>query len=134
MTQSLSFHVHGADADAAAPKVAAAVKEAFGAPATVHRPTGPVAGPRRDLATGLAVATLLVTLPCSAVAVADLIERRRRRDQADRLIERLRDLSEGRSVSIRLEVSDRTIAVQDLTPDDILRAADRANDRSSGTR
>ncbi|MBB4268274.1 hypothetical protein [Roseospira visakhapatnamensis] len=125
MTNTVTFRVDGAESETVAPMVADALKRAFGEAPAVQPVTSPPDGPHRDLGTAIAIATLVLTLPSAALAVADLVERRKRKDQADQLLETLRALSKDRSVSIRLDIADRTVSVSDLTADTLLDLADR---------
>jgi len=128
MTHTVTFILEGADAEIAAPDVVEALTTAFGeTPTLCHADPAPTT-PHRDLATGLNLATLIATLPGSVLAVADLVERRKRADQSDRLLQTLRALSKKYAVTIRLELLDRTRTVAELTPDDLLALADAVSE------
>lgn len=71
----------------------------------------------------VAVASLIVSIPSTALAVLDLADRIRKRRRATELIDRAQQLA-AQQVTIYLMSPSRTIDLRTLTPDQLLDLAD----------
>ncbi|WP_170245128.1 hypothetical protein, partial [Pararhodospirillum oryzae] len=130
MTDSVTLRLAGPQADDIAPRVAAALARTFGETPTVHHEEAPAPALHRslDLGTGLTMGCMVLTLPGTVLAVVSLMDRRKKRGELQELIETLRTVSEGRQVSLRLEIDGRPLPpLADLSADALLEAASASN-------
>ncbi len=85
--------------------------------------SAPSAAPAEDRDTRavdpVALASLVVSLPSAALAVADLADRIRKRRRAAELVDHAREEA-ARQVTIFVVTSDRATRLADLTPDQVL--------------
>jgi hypothetical protein len=75
----------------------------------------------------VAVASLVLSIPSAALAVADLAERIRKRRQAGELIDQAKQLA-AQQVTVHLMFPGRTVELRTLTPDQLLDLADEHAD------
>lgn len=82
-------------------------------------PATPAAGGQGKVIDPVAVASLVVSLPSAALAVADLADRIRKRRRAQELITTAQHLT-GERVTASLVTGGRTIDLSTMTPDQLL--------------
>ena len=85
---------------------------AAAAAATNHRDGGKVIDP-------VSVASLVLSIPSAALAVADLADRIRKRRRAQELIDHARDLA-AQQVTVSVISHSRTVELRTLDPDQLL--------------
>jgi hypothetical protein len=119
----LRILVSGADAEAAASAVADAVAAGeTGAVARIERAAE--SGEGRKLLDPVSVATLIVSLPAAALAVADLVDRLRKRQTAQAIIDAAKKAQEeGKAEATLIGPDGRPHALGNLTPDALLEIA-----------
>ena len=105
--RSLEARAHGWGA-----QIAEAPAAATTAAGTVHDDDGKVIDP-------VAVASLVLSVPSAALAVADLADRIRKRHRATELIGQARQLA-ARQVTVCLMSPGRSVELSTLTPDQLL--------------
>ena len=88
------------------------IAEATAAAGTSHDDDGKVIDP-------VAVASLVLSIPSAALAVADLADRIRKRRRASELIDHARHLAD-RQVTVYLMARGRAVELRALTPDQLL--------------
>ena len=116
---------HGRDAETARRSLEDLARgwgqEIVPAPAQAAAPAGPGHGPGDDgkVIDPVAVASLVLSLPSAALAVADLADRIRKRRRAADLIDHARQLA-ARQVTIYLISYGRPADLHALTPDQLL--------------
>ncbi|MEK2491065.1 hypothetical protein WN990_16040 [Kitasatospora purpeofusca] len=108
----------GPGAEAARESVAAVTAD-WGHPADTTASTATVTGPDTKGIDPVAVMSLLLSVPSSALAVADIADRIRKRRRAGELIEQARQLSTEQTTT-RLVLADRSVDLATLTPDQLL--------------
>ncbi|BAJ27691.1 MULTISPECIES: hypothetical protein [Kitasatospora] len=111
------IEIAGPNAEAARESIAAVAAD-WGHPADAV-PSASAAGPGSKGVDPVAVASLLLSIPSAALAVADITDRIRKRRRAGELIERARQLSAERATA-RLVHADRSVDLATLTPDQLL--------------
>ncbi|MFD7411638.1 hypothetical protein [Kitasatospora purpeofusca] len=112
------IEIVGPGAEAARESIAAVTAD-WGHPADTIPSTTTVAGPDTKGVDPVAVTSLLLSVPSAVLAVADIIDRIRKRRRAGELIERARQLSTEQTTA-RLVRADRSVDLSTLTPDQLL--------------
>ena len=124
----LKIIIAGSQLEAAAEKLSAALAGDGDAPAISRLPPSELPEAARKVIDPIALANLIISIPAALLAVADLVDRMRKRKRAQAVIDAAKQVRDENGVSVSIISLEGAVRrVDGLTADELLEEAAKLN-------
>lgn len=105
----INFILSGIDAEAASKELKAALQEIFECDVQTEVQKERPCGETIRAVDPIAIAALIISIPSAVLAIADLINRSKKKKQLEEVLEQIKTLQKKKSVTVKIQYPDGTL-------------------------